>query len=249
MHSLKRSSQIRTGAVLAAVLTALALPAAAGAQGASPAVPGVTGLPVLSYTTLGVGSVVTTTLGTWTNNPTSYAISWRRCVGSGVGVCTVIPGATTNSYTITAADQGMHLQSIVAASNAAGSLTQPNMSLPKFIPLPGPSSAFSVSVPRVKITRNSASITTTVMVTDAGAITQSGVITYGTKTNSKQKIECTAAGSTAGAGSVSLTCRMGDTVRKELKKKSLSVALITDFTPTGGTENPQTQTVRLKKTK
>lgn len=247
-----RVSRTRSITGAAAVLAALVLPAAAGAQGATQQVPGTITPPTLSYTTLGVGSVITTSLGTWTNNPTKYAVSWQRCVGAGVD-CSPIPGQTTTSYTITAADQGQHIGSVVAASNAAGSLTQPDTSLTKFIPLPGPSSAFTVSQAKAKVTKNSASITSTVTVTDAGTIAQSGVITYTKKSKGEisqsQKTECTATGSTVGAGSVTLTCRMGDSVRKQLKKKSLKVDLITDFTPTGGAQNSSEQTVTLKKTK
>ena len=247
-----RVSRSRSITGAAAVLAALILPATAGAQGATQQVPGTITSPTLTYTTLGVGSVITTSLGTWTNNPTSYTVGWQRCVGSGVD-CTTITGQTTTSYTVTSADLGMHLRSVVVASNAAGSLTEPDYSAAKLIPAAGPSSSFTVSKAKAKITKTSASITSTVTVTDAGTIAQSGVITYTKRskgeTSQSQKIECTATGSTVGAGTVTLTCRMGDSVRKQLKKKSLKVDLITDFTPTGGSQNSSEQSVTLKKTK
>ena len=61
-----------------------------------------------------VGSVITTTTGTWTNTPTSFAYLWY----SGT---TPIPSQTNNSYTIVSGDVGSTITCQVVATNAGGS--------------------------------------------------------------------------------------------------------------------------------
>jgi phage tail sheath gpL-like len=68
------------------------------------------------------GGTVTTTNGTWTNNPDSFAITWQR---DG----TDIVGATAANYTPVTADVGTVLTSTVVASNATGD-SLPATSLP-----------------------------------------------------------------------------------------------------------------------
>ena len=66
--------------------------------------------PVLSGTAA-VGSTLTTTNGTWTNAPTSYAYQWLRD-GS------PIAGATSSSYTLVLADAGTHVWVRVTAKRS-----------------------------------------------------------------------------------------------------------------------------------
>ena len=69
--------------------------------------PAISGSPV-------VGNQLTCSQGTWSNSPTSYAYRWVR---NG----TDIPGATSNTYTVQAADFNVSLTCRVTATNAAGS--------------------------------------------------------------------------------------------------------------------------------
>jgi hypothetical protein len=62
------------------------------------------------------GDVLTTTIGSWSGTPTTYAYHWQRCSPK----CANIVGATASSYTLQAADVGTTLRSMVAASNAGG---------------------------------------------------------------------------------------------------------------------------------
>jgi hypothetical protein len=77
----------------------------------SPPVLTLTGLPT-------VGSMVTTTLGTWTDSPDSFAVNFLRCNPVG---CQAIagPGAPIpNAYTLTSADIGYWIKAEVFAMNA-----------------------------------------------------------------------------------------------------------------------------------
>jgi hypothetical protein len=70
--------------------------------------------PVASGATI-VGSVLSTTDGTWTGTPSpSFAYKWQR---DGVD----IGGATSSSYTSVAADAGHAVRPVVTATNAGGS--------------------------------------------------------------------------------------------------------------------------------
>ncbi len=69
------------------------------------------------------GSLLTATSGTWDGTePISYAYRWRRCAGSG-GSCSDIAGATSDTYTLGAADVGAAIRVAVTATNVAGEET------------------------------------------------------------------------------------------------------------------------------
>jgi hypothetical protein len=64
------------------------------------------------------GQLLTTSKGVWTNSPTSYAYQWQRCLASN---CSGISGATSNPYTVQAADVGSTIRVVITASNSFGS--------------------------------------------------------------------------------------------------------------------------------
>jgi hypothetical protein len=68
--------------------------------------------PVISGTTT-PGQTLTTTNGTWSNNPTSYTYQWNR---DGLA----INGATSNQYAVVGADRGHALTCTVTATNGTG---------------------------------------------------------------------------------------------------------------------------------
>jgi hypothetical protein len=78
-----------------------------------PAAPVNTVAPVASGTNYYVGDLLTTTDGTWTGSPTSYAYQWKR------GATNV--GANANTYTLVSADAGLNMTCVVTATNANGS--------------------------------------------------------------------------------------------------------------------------------
>jgi len=69
-------------------------------------------LPVISGTTT-IGSVLTTTNGTWTNSPTSFAYQWKR------GATNI--GTNASTYTLVIADSTAAITCVVTATNASGS--------------------------------------------------------------------------------------------------------------------------------
>ncbi len=87
---------------------------------ASTSAPKNTAAPAVSGTAH-VGSVLTTTNGTWSNSPTSYAYAWLRCDTGGAN-CSPISGATATTYTLASADAAHTIRSQVTATNASGSV-------------------------------------------------------------------------------------------------------------------------------
>jgi len=80
---------------------------------APPAVPPVNTVAPLISGGLYVDDVLTTTDGTWTGSPTSYAYQWQRDATN--------IGTNTNTYTLVSADAGTTITCIVTATNASGS--------------------------------------------------------------------------------------------------------------------------------
>ena len=93
-----------------------------------------TGLPVISGTTT-EGQVLTTSNGSWANEPTSYSYQWQSCDSTGA-MCTAIPGASADSYTLTATDVGRTMRVAVTASNDNGDATATSAATSVVLPLP-----------------------------------------------------------------------------------------------------------------
>ena len=84
-----------------------------GAQKSAPlGAPVNTVSPVISGTTT-LGSVLTSTTGTWTNSPSSFTYQWVR------GFINV--GTNANTYTLVQADSASAITCVVTATNASGS--------------------------------------------------------------------------------------------------------------------------------
>jgi hypothetical protein len=81
--------------------------------------PANTAPPVVSGTAQ-QGATLTTSNGSWSGGPTSYAYQWRRC-DQGGGACADIGSANAASYVAQAADVGFTLRAVVTATNTAGS--------------------------------------------------------------------------------------------------------------------------------
>jgi hypothetical protein len=86
----------------------------------APDAPTATGAPLLTGTAV-EGSTLTSGDGTFTGTlPLTRAIRWQRCAADGSG-CVDIAAATGADRTLTAADRGATLRSVVTATNGSGS--------------------------------------------------------------------------------------------------------------------------------
>ena len=68
----------------------------------------------------GRGQKLSASTGSWSGSPSSFAYQWHRCDISASN-CQSIPGATTPTYSLVAADVGQTVRVAVTASNQAGS--------------------------------------------------------------------------------------------------------------------------------
>jgi thermitase len=66
------------------------------------------------------GQSLTTSAGTWSNAPSSYAYQWSRCDATGAN-CTAISGATGSSYVLASADVASTIAVTVTATGSGGS--------------------------------------------------------------------------------------------------------------------------------
>src|ERR1019366_5814248 len=65
------------------------------------------------------GQTLTESHGHWTNAPTSYAVEWIRCDGTG-NTCVAVAGQISSTYNLTAADVGGTIELVETAPNAGG---------------------------------------------------------------------------------------------------------------------------------
>jgi hypothetical protein len=113
---------------------------------AAPSPPANTALPQVSGSAA-QGSTLTTTNGSWSNAPSSYAYQWQDCDGSGAG-CGAIAGAVSASYTLTSADVGHTIRAVVTASNAGGSASA-SSAVTAIVSAPPPPAPVSTAVPQL----------------------------------------------------------------------------------------------------
>jgi len=83
------------------------------------------------------GDVLSTSTGTWSNSPTSYAYRWRRC-DTGGAACVDIASATSSTYTLQGADIGFTIRVQVTASNAYGQRSQSSAATSAVLNMPAP---------------------------------------------------------------------------------------------------------------
>jgi hypothetical protein len=63
------------------------------------------------------GQILMVDEGTWTGAPSTFTYAWSRCDAATGTVCVPIAGATTKTYTVTAADAGSKLVITVTGAN------------------------------------------------------------------------------------------------------------------------------------
>jgi hypothetical protein len=68
------------------------------------------------------GQTLTATPGTWSAADVTLGYQWQRCDAAGAN-CAAVPGATTSTYAVTAADVGTTLRVVVTATDRFGTAT------------------------------------------------------------------------------------------------------------------------------
>ena len=105
---------------VAAALAAVAAFGLGQATAASTAKPSNTSRPTISGTAE-EGRTLTASTGTWTGTPPiSFDYQWQRCDSAGAA-CSLIAGATNQTYTLVQADVGRRIRVNINAKNADGS--------------------------------------------------------------------------------------------------------------------------------
>ena len=127
-----------------------------GQTGTANPPPSDTALPAVSGTAQ-QGDTLTTTNGSWTGSPTSYAYQWQDCNTSGAS-CSTISGATSSSYTLASGDVGHTIRVAVTATNAGGSTSATSAQTATVSAAPAPS---NTAVPAVSGTAQQGDTLTT----------------------------------------------------------------------------------------
>jgi hypothetical protein len=73
--------------------------------------------------TLAVGQTLSVAPGSWTPSPASYTYQWWSCSSQVLATCSLISGATSATYTLTASDGGNYFYAQVTALSAGGGTT------------------------------------------------------------------------------------------------------------------------------
>jgi sugar lactone lactonase YvrE len=108
------SSDASSGRLLKVTRAAASAPLWSGEAVSNTAAPVISGSPV-------VGASMSVSNGTWAGNPIAYSYQWALCNASGGG-CSVIPGATNQTYTPLSANVGHTLTARVTATNGSGAV-------------------------------------------------------------------------------------------------------------------------------
>lgn len=73
--------------------------------------------------TLAVGQTLSVSPGSWTPTPASYTYQWWSCSSQALATCSLIPSATSATYTLTASDGGNYFYAQITALAAGGGTT------------------------------------------------------------------------------------------------------------------------------
>jgi hypothetical protein len=129
----------------------------AKAVASSPPSPGSPG-PAISGQTQ-PGATLSTTNGTWTNNPTTFAYQWEDCDSTGAS-CSNIASAASGTYVVDSTDVGHTIRVVVTATNAtapetsaatAAVTTPPTPPAAPVVPTNVNAPSGAVSVPAVSV--------------------------------------------------------------------------------------------------
>jgi GH25 family lysozyme M1 (1,4-beta-N-acetylmuramidase) len=145
-HALVVSVTAQTATASAAAVSPPTL-AVAGSGAPSAAAPRAISPPTIEGVAE-VGQTLFAQVGTWTGQPSLFSYQWRSCAGNSRS-CTVIPGASGSTYTVTPGDIGTRLALVVTATGSGGSrsATAAATAIVVAAPLPAPAIGRAVAQP------------------------------------------------------------------------------------------------------
>jgi lysozyme len=134
-----------TAQTTAAAVVANSPPTVAVTAGGSTATrPVATSTPTVTGTAQ-AGQTLTTSVGTWSGAPSSFAYQWRRCNATGTQ-CAAVLGASAATYTLTAGDIGSTISLIVTATGKGGATSAPAATTAPIAAAPVPAAVTGSSV-------------------------------------------------------------------------------------------------------
>ncbi|MBU6338331.1 MAG: hypothetical protein KGR19_11060 [Acidobacteria bacterium] len=110
-------------------------------------------------------------------------------------------------------------------------------------PDPEPSNVFTTSTPSVKVSRRAIEISERATIPSAGL----AGLRVRVKSSGLNRTRCEVWRELPGAGSYLLRCRLSETFRRQLRRSSLQVTLVTSFEPNGGMEATQSRPLTIKR--
>ncbi len=199
-------------------------------------------------------ATITSTPATIGEAPTSYTITASpgaaTCTATAPGVCTITGLTAGTAYTFTSVAH--NADSTPSGRSAASSSVTPTAPVTPIAPV---TPVAPVNTFTIKLLQSSAqSITTQLNLPGAGKVVLVGTTSLSTPRatelakKARTMIVCTARKTVTTAGKLTITCRLTAKARAARKTQSLTVRLVTTFTPTGGTAYSVTRTLVLKKT-
>ncbi len=135
--------------------------------------PAITGTPEQGNT-LSVGN------GTWSNGPTGYSYAWEQCSS---GNCVPIPGATSSSYTLSAADIGLTIVCAVTANGPGGNTSASSNKTAVIVgaptpPASQPTTTALLASPTAPVTNQGVTLIATVTSVTTASTALWGAVTY-----------------------------------------------------------------------
>ena len=118
--------------------------------------------------------------GTWSNGPTGYSYGWEECSS---GNCVPIPGATSSSYTLSAADIGFTIVCVVTANGPGGNTSASSNKTAVIVPAPTPAASQPTTTallasPTAPVTNQGVTLIATVTSVTSGSTALWGAVTF-----------------------------------------------------------------------
>lgn len=204
--------------------------------------------------TLVPGSALAATGETWTSQVSAADNDWNS-VAYGNGLFVAISSTGTGNRVMTSPDGITWTLRASAADNQWRPVTYGNgvfvavswggtgnrvMTSGANAPV-APSTTFTTTRAKVKVTNRAVILTTRVTVPGTGRITQRASTRAGRRTTTR----CVAIRRATTAATYTLTRTMGRAARAQLRRRAMRVSLRTTFTPTGGALATRTQMIRI----